>query len=328
MKSHVKNLISFHTLLLAMVSLVFLPACDDDDDNDAPVNQGDVQFEITDAPIDDANVEAVYVTISDIRIDGESFDGFSGKQTVNLLALQEGNTEVLGTGELNTGTYSDVTLVLDYETDDAGSAPGSYVLLTDGTKVDLSEDGTGSLDIDFDNNFDVDNIGTTRIIIDFNLRQAIRRNDNPDQPYRFVSDDELENAVRIVTSENTGTISGTYSESILTDADRVVVYVYEEGTFNESTETIEDGEGRLFTNAIASSVIDTDVESDDYTIAFLEEGNYELHFVTYDMNDGDEVEFGGLLDSELTIDGTTADVVDVQAGTETAVTTTIVGPVL
>lgn len=108
---------------------------------DPQEKSGQANFEITDAPIDDASVEGVFVTITAIKVDGETYDGFSGKQTINLTNYQEGNTKVLGMGELDAQSYSEITLVLDYEMDAMGDAPGCYVATVDGMKHDLAVQG-------------------------------------------------------------------------------------------------------------------------------------------------------------------------------------------
>jgi len=56
---------------------------------------GTAAFEITDAPIDDGNVKGVFVTVTDVEIDGKSIE-LASKQTIDLLAYQNGDTKQLG----------------------------------------------------------------------------------------------------------------------------------------------------------------------------------------------------------------------------------------
>ena len=103
-------------LLVSMSCLILiLAACNEDDA--APRNMGSVQFEITDAPIDDASVKSVFVTVADIKVDGQSISGFN-KTTIDVLAFQNGNTSFLADTELEAKTYTDLTLVLDFENDE------------------------------------------------------------------------------------------------------------------------------------------------------------------------------------------------------------------
>ncbi len=97
--------------------------------------KGRVNLEITDAPSDDPNIKGVFVTVAEVKIDGKTFDGFKGKTTIELSAYHSGRTEALGLGELETGSYKELTIVLDYETDAQGNSPGCYAL----TKNDEKE---------------------------------------------------------------------------------------------------------------------------------------------------------------------------------------------
>src|SRR4051812_16279497 len=106
MTMKMKNLSWIKALMFVMVVLM-LPSCSDDES----MGKGDVDFEITDAPVDDASIKGVFVTVSDIKVDGQSISGFT-KQTIDLKAYQEGKTTLLGTSQLNAKTYSTITLVL------------------------------------------------------------------------------------------------------------------------------------------------------------------------------------------------------------------------
>jgi hypothetical protein len=90
---------------------------------------------MTDAPIDNANVEAVFVTVSDIMVDGTSLEGFS-RTTFDLSALVDGKTETLGKLKLEADSYSDIQLELGYATD----AEGEYELVF----VSYTRDGDGN----------------------------------------------------------------------------------------------------------------------------------------------------------------------------------------
>lgn len=80
-----KSFRKFISLPLIFLSFtVLLTACDN---GLRPGNNGELQLDITDAPIDTAEVSAVFVTVADVQVDGEGYAGFEGKQTVNLLAL-------------------------------------------------------------------------------------------------------------------------------------------------------------------------------------------------------------------------------------------------
>src|SRR5690349_10090625 len=133
------------SILLALCAgaTLFFTACDKD--NNPSDDKGRLNVEITDGPIEDPNIKAVFVTVSEVKIDGETFEGFNGKKTINLLAYQQGNVAALGIGDIDAGTYNSVTLVIDAQTDDAGNSPGAYVQTTDNVKHALSATATHTL---------------------------------------------------------------------------------------------------------------------------------------------------------------------------------------
>src|SRR5688572_27253765 len=105
------------TIAFAALAVFGISACSDNE----PMGKGDVDFEITDAPCDDASVKGVFVTIAEVRIDGKPIPGFT-KQTIDLKAYQEGNTKLLvGAKQLDAKSYNNLTLVLDANTDASGN---------------------------------------------------------------------------------------------------------------------------------------------------------------------------------------------------------------
>lgn len=305
--------------LIAVFSVV--AACDDNES--APNGKGEVQFEITDAPVDDANVEGVFVTIADIRVNGNSLQGFS-KQTIDLKALSDGKTRVLGTGQFDARSYESVILVLDLESDETGTAPGCYVLDASGTKHQLKSTTTGKTEVAVNKSWNVVNEARTNLVLDFDLRKALRYAEGG---YSFVSDNNLNSAVRLVVREKTGTIKGSYSESNDPDVDKIVVYAYKKGTFNAETETTPQGnDGLLFANAQSSAVVKQNLTGNEFTLAFLEEGEYELHFAGYTQETGTgRYLFAARLQSETTVDGSVAQIVTVKSGITIDVAASITG---
>ena len=95
------------------------------------------------------------------------------------------------------------------------------------------------------------------------------------------------------------------------NADKVVVYAYLEGTFQDS-EMNEPTEGNArFENSINSAVADA---NGNFTLAFMPEGDYELIVSTYDKNELEGTfEFETATKVEVSIGGTTTSVIEVQA---------------
>lgn len=291
-------MMQFLGVALLLGSTVLFTNCQNDDE-DANSAKGKVRFEITDGPIDDANVKGSFVTIANVKVDGHEIEGFT-KQTIDLMAYQHGSTKLLGDLELEAGNYSDVTLVLDYAADAAGNAPGCYVLSTDNMKHNLQASTSASNELNISTgNFEVTEDGTTNVVLDFDLRKSIRYEDAPQSGdgYDFVGDTELRSAIRLVAKAETGTVSGNCSDNLGFGGEKIVVYAYAKGNFDKNTEIKPQGESQLhFKNAVSSAVVNS---QGDYTLAFLEEGNYELHFFSYtDNNDDGKLELG----SELSLD--------------------------
>lgn len=260
--------------------------------------EGEVTFEITDAPIDNPEIKAVFVTITDVKVDGKSFAGFSGPKTIDLLDLQKGKTEILATGTLEARSYSNITLVLDLQNDANGNSPGCYVLTKDDVKKQISSSGQAVTNITSQGNLVISEASNT-YVIDFDLRKAINAQASGDQTsYSFVNQSDLAKAIRIVNRPRSGTISGSYQNNAQSNAETyIIAYAYKKGEFNAESET----QGNvLFRNAKNSSLVGRGSSNGQFVLAFLEEGDYEVHFARYSRNSGSNGNFAfeGMLDLE------------------------------
>jgi hypothetical protein len=305
--------------------MTMFAACDESNET---AGEGDVEFEITDSPIDDANVKSVMVTVADVKVDGQSLSGFT-KQTIDLKAYQDGNTKLLGNAHMAARTYSKITLVLDLDADANGNAPGCYVLSQDNTKYKLKSTTSGKTDITISQGWKVAKETTTKIVMDFDLRKSVRYSDDPAIRYSFVSDANLQSAVRVVTKEKSGTIKGSYEESSSVNAETIVVYAYKKGTFNATTETQAQGaDGIQFKNAVASAGVKESLTGKVFTVAYLPEGEYELHFAAYSKNTtSGKVAFEAMLQSETNVDGSVANIIKVQGSASINISAVINGTI-
>ncbi|MAO16598.1 DUF4382 domain-containing protein [Muricauda ruestringensis] len=289
MKTFLKNLgIIFGTMLLIV-------SCSDDNENDNVEKESyQTTIKITDAPIDNANVEAVFITVSDVKVDGNSIEGFT-KTTFNLSALVNGQTKTLGNLPMEAGTYSNIELVLDYANDMDGNSPGCYVEMVDGTKDKIE---ASSSTVNITDSFEVFATNTNEIIIDFDLRKTIKEEQGTlESDFDFVTLSELSAGIRTVNKEATGEISGTVNDSQDT-SDKIVVYAYEKGTYSAEVETQGQGESNIrFANAVTSAEVSG--INNAYSLNFLAEGEYELIFVSY-TQDGAEFYFNSQLEVEST----------------------------
>jgi len=316
-----KPMKQFSIGLMLFASLLFFSyGCKKDSNNDL---QGSMRLEITDAPIDDANIQGAFVTIAEVKVDGKAVTGFSGKKTVNLYALQNGQTEVLGDLQLEAGTYSNITLVLDHASDANGNSPGCYVLTTDNVKHSLQATASTTQEIVINSSpFEVTNGQTSNLVIDFDLRKTIRYEDNSstDDKYDFVTDSEIQSGVRLVAKNKAGTIKGQCEDN-LGIAEKIVVYAYKKGTYNKETEVNGQGSSKItFKNCVSSATVDA---QGNYTLAFLEEGDYELHFMAYEDSDADgTMELKGELALSLT-GGLSLDLSNISVQSESQVTAAV-----
>ncbi len=313
-------------ILFLALTMTFTNCAKDDDNNMNTEIKGSAQFEITDAPIDDTSIQGTFVTVTAVKVDGEVISNFSGSQTIDLMAYQNGDTKLLGMGELEAGTYSNVSLVLDYEKDVNGDAPGCYVLTDDNTKHNLqaTSNSTGEIIIN-SGTFEVEENSTTNIVMDFDIRKAVKKEDAPsnNDKFNFVTEAELKSSVRMVNKNKSGKVKGSTSDMLGVSGDRIVVYAYKKGTYNQNTETTGQGSSNvMFKNAVTSAVVDANGE---YNLSFLSEGEYELHYVGYEDEDNDgEMEVKGMLEvtalTSLNLLG-----FEVNANAEVSVDVTVVG---
>jgi len=292
MKTYLKTAGIFLTSMLMTVS-----CSKDDEGNPDPDTQAETYattFKMTDAPIDNANVQAVFVTVSDVKVDGTSLEGFN-RTTFDLSALVNGKTETLGNLRLEAGSYSNIELELDYAMDAAGNAPGCYVETANGDKDKLEASASK---INITDTFEVLANGANEIVIDFDLRKTVKEEQGTvSGNFEFVSMAELSAGIRTVNSEAAGMISGTANDAQGT-SDKIVVYAYEKGTFDAGTETEGSGESNVtFAKAVTSSEVSGADSS--YSLNFLAEGDYELVFVSYNR-DGNGFFFSSVLEVEST----------------------------
>lgn len=281
-----QSLIRTNPLLLLMAIAVAFTSClkEPDFNNNPPdTDMGRAKIEITDGPIDNPNVSGVYVTVADIKINGESWAGFKGKATFDLMALQHGETKLLGDGQLEVGTYDNIELVLHTDTDADGDSPGCYIKDAQGVKHALA--GANEMTIKVKGVMATATGQTTESVIDFDLRRAIVFESGSTTDFEFVTETELENAVRLVEKNTTGNITGNITDGV-SGSDKIIVYAYDKGDFGIDEKFPQGPSQIMFKNAVTSAVVNAD---GDFNLAFLESGNYELHFISYQENDEEQL---------------------------------------
>jgi hypothetical protein len=318
-----KGLVKWMRALAIGCAAILLISCNDSNE---PIGKGNVQFEITDSPSDDANVRGVFVTITDIKVDGKSIGGVT-RETVNLKDYTGGTTKVLGlANQVDARAYSRVTLVLDLNADANGIAPGCYVQTTDGVRYKLKNTVDGTTEVVASKRFEVARNATTKVVLDFDIRKAITYDMNDQGRYKFVSDNDLNSSIRLVVKENTGVIKGVVNDYLTPGSEKVVAYAYRRGTFSASTETQPQGENQMyFMNAEASGEVKWGLNGRTFAIPFLEEGDYELYFASYEETPMGRLSFRDVIQAELNVAGTVGNRMTVRAGGSVSVTTEVDG---
>ena len=294
-------------------------SCSKNDDAAIEGESYNTSFEVTDAPIDNAEVEAVFVTIANVSVDGKSLEGFTAT-TINLAALVNGKTEALGNLDLQAKSYSSIVFELDFDKDVNGDAPGCYVEKANGEKDALI---ATSNKITITDKFEVLANATNVIVIDFDLRKTIKEEkDGLSSDFNFVTMAELTAGIRTVNAELTGKISGSVNDANNT-SDKIIVYAYEKGTFNADVETQGKGESEVtFANAVTSTEVKN--LSGSYSLDFLEEGEYELIFASYKEDDNSEFYFNALLNVESTT-GLNLGAIEINSAIQISANVTVTG---
>ena len=294
-------------------------SCSKNDDAAIEGESYNTSFEVTDAPIDNAEVEAVFVTIANVSVDGKSLEGFTAT-TINLAALVNGKTEALGNLDLQAKSYSSIVFELDFDKDVNGDAPGCYVEKANGEKDALM---ASSNKITITDKFEVLANATNVIVIDFDLRKTIKEEkDGLSSDFNFVTMAELTAGIRTVNAELTGKISGSVNDANYT-SDKIIVYAYEKGTFNADVETQGKGESEVtFANAVTSTEVKN--LSGSYSLDFLEEGEYELIFASYKEDDNSEFYFNALLNVESTT-GLNLGAIEINSAIQISANVTVTG---
>lgn len=270
--------------MLKMFSVVFLSAmiftaCNDD--NDTADGRGKASVYITDAPIDDANVSAVVISVNSVEANGpdgwETIEEFEEPVSIDLLSYQNGEAFLLTENEMDAGTYSEVRLILNIQEkiDDQIQNEGSYIEYKDGSKEPLFVPSGGQSGYKAKGDFTIPEGGVVGITLDFDVRKAVVKAGNSGN---FI----LKPTIRLVANQDAALINGHFEADSLDSAgyNKVIAFAYENDTFAES-EMDEPAEGEVrFSNAVTSSV----VVDGDFTLAFMESGTYDLYFAAYDEN--------------------------------------------
>lgn len=298
-----KNLKSLIAALLIVPALIF-SSCDDDNASELD-GTGTARLEATDAAVDADNITGVFLSVDEAQFiaNGQVRNSitFDSPEEFNLMDFQNGNTHFLGEAELQAGAYQEVRLILT-------SSSQAYVEFADQTKSQINVPSGSTSGYKIKGDFEVLVDGTTELVADVDLRKALVKRGNGEY--------NLRPTARLITKATAGKIEGNVNDESMQNADKVVVFAYLEGSFNESEMSEPtDGEAR-FENAVNSATVDA---FGNFTLAFMPEGDYELIVANYSENQiENKFDFQTASSVEVTLNGNLVSIFNVSARATTS----------
>lgn len=256
----------FHTLIgifLSFTLMTLISGCGGGGGTTS-ADTGTVSLRLTDAPIDDEDVQGVFVTFTGLRYQyADANDSWQDvdlneSRTVDLLKLQDGNTTLLNEVELPAGEIAHVRFVLDLD--------NCYITFNDETNTSLELEVPSGAQTGYKaiGGFTIPAGGTVNVTADFDVRKSVTATGNG----RY----KLNPTIKIIDNIEVGEINGTMT--LDANGSKVIVYAYEDGTFDE-------GETNATSN-FANSVLSTDATDGTYVMPWLTTGVYDLIVVATD----------------------------------------------
>jgi len=282
-----KNLKTLIAALVVTTGFVFTSCSDDDGEMDGT---GSVRVEATDAAVDAENISGVYLSVEEVQIIAngtvQNSITFEEPETFDLMAYQNGETKFLGEADVDAGAYDEIRLILS-------SSNQAWVEFTDNTTQEIMVPSGSTSGYKVMGDFEVLANGVSEVVLDVDLRKALVKRGN--------GEFNLRPTARLISKSQSGAIHGTIDMTDYQDADKVVVYAYLEGTFNQSEMSEPaDGESR-FEGSVNSAVATT---TGNFTLAFMPEGDYELIVAEYKEETlSNETKFETATSVEVEIDG-------------------------
>ncbi len=292
MKHPSETILKPWTLVVAFAALAILAlsACDTTMTGAGVGSTGDagiLELSITDAPLMADGVNGVFITVEDILYNNAedewvSMEGFDGPQTFDLLALNNGNSRLLGELELPAGEYEQIRFMLGVqERGNQGPpvSPGSWVEFGDNDTFDEETDeplfvpsgGQTGYKATAEEPFTIAPGGIVEMTADFDLRRAVVK-----AGPRYL----LKPVLRLIVNDEVGSIVGEVSNE--DPSFSYVAYAYGSGAFNSGEDDDpEEGESR-FPNAVVSAEIVDNPDGPDYVLPYLPAGAYTVVVAEYD----------------------------------------------
>lgn len=254
-------------ILAAAVLLLIFTSCEEQS------GSGTLNLSITDSPIDGDDVTGVFIKINEIQVHTPdsgwmTMEDFEGPAETNLLDLTRGESDFLGSIELEGGKYTQIRFMLDAP--EAGMPkpvnPGCYIEFTDSSTEPLFVPGGAQSGFKGVGNFTVPVNGTVEITADFDIRKSVHKTGSANPRYI------LRPVIRLVVNNQAGAVSGIVTNT--PENTDIVIYAYTYGTYTAEEENDPaDTSISRFPNAVSSDKVD---EAGVYHIAYLAAGKYDL----------------------------------------------------
>lgn len=217
----------FKKLQLLALSLIVLFSFISCDSTGTDSNFGTMTVEMTDAPIDSA--DAVNVTIEKVEVNNQ--DGSDGwtvisepKKTYNLLELTNGETTVLGSEELEAGTYNQIRLVL---------AKDGHNIVVDGEKYALTVPSGAQTGIKLNIHAEIEPDEEFVLLLDFDASRSVVKAGG-----RYL----LKPVIHVSNKAETGRIAGAVNPA---EAQPTVFAIANSDTLASTIADTVDGEFKL-----------------------------------------------------------------------------------
>jgi hypothetical protein len=236
---------------------------------------GTLKLYITDSPIDSDGITSVYITVTGIHYHTaengwQVVDEYEGPKKFDLLELQRGESELLGSFKLEAGTYTQIRFLLDAPLRGGGppSNPGSYLVFQDGSEQNLFVPSGAQTGYKAVGTFTVPMNGTVEVTADFDVRKSVVK---AGASGKYI----LKPTIRLQVNDQAGQIEG---EVLNIPAEtETVIYAYKSGKYEEPEADDPAEEEIRFPNAVSSDMAD---EDGYFHIAYLAPGTYDLVIVS------------------------------------------------
>jgi len=208
---------------------------------------GTMTVEMTDAPIDSADAVNVFIE----RVEVQSQDG-SGwitlnepQQEYNLLELVNGATEVIGSAELEEGTYNQIRLILSQD---------GHSVVVDGMEYSMKVPSGAQTGVKLNINAEIEPDIEYVLLLDFEASRSVVK---AGESGKYL----LKPVIRAHEKAITGNVAGTVNP---VDAQPVVYAIADSDTLSSTIADTTSGEIKLIGLEEGTYSVSVDPRNDDY----------------------------------------------------------------